>query len=168
MTVRTRFAPSPTGFLHIGGLRTALFCWLYARRRAGVFVLRVEDTDLERSTPAAIQQILDGLEWAGLVHDEGPFFQTKRFDRYKDVIEELLASGKAYRCYCSKDELEQMRAQQIARGKSRATTGVGASEPIRSRALRPWCASRIRLPVRWLSRTSCTDPSYFKTASSTI
>jgi len=116
MTVRTRFAPSPTGFLHIGGLRTALFCWLYARRHAGQFVLRIEDTDLERSTPEAIQQILDGLEWAGLDHDEGPFYQTKRFDRYKDVIEELLASGKAYRCYCSKEELEQMRAQQIARG----------------------------------------------------
>jgi glutamyl-tRNA synthetase len=116
MTVRTRFAPSPTGFLHIGGLRTALFCWLYARRHAGRFVLRIEDTDLERSTPEAIQQILDGLEWAGLDHDEGPFFQTKRFDRYKDVIEELLASGKAYRCYCTKEELEQMRTQQVARG----------------------------------------------------
>jgi glutamyl-tRNA synthetase len=116
MTVRTRFAPSPTGFLHIGGLRTALFCWLYARRHGGRFVLRIEDTDLERSTPEAIQQILDGLEWAGLIHDEGPFYQTRRFDRYKDVIEELVASGKAYRCYCSKEELEQMRAQQIARG----------------------------------------------------
>jgi glutamyl-tRNA synthetase len=116
MTVRTRFAPSPTGFLHIGGLRTALFCWLYARRHAGVFVLRIEDTDLDRSTPEAIQQILDGLEWGGLDHDEGPFYQTKRFDRYKEVIEELLATGKAYRCYCSKDELEQMRAQQLARG----------------------------------------------------
>jgi glutamyl-tRNA synthetase len=116
MTVRTRFAPSPTGFLHIGGLRTALFCWLYARRHAGHFVLRIEDTDLERSTPEAIQQILDGLEWAGLVHDEGPFFQTKRFERYKDIIEEMLASGKAYRCYCSKQELEEMRAQQISRG----------------------------------------------------
>jgi glutamyl-tRNA synthetase len=116
MTVRTRFAPSPTGFLHIGGLRTALFCWLYARHHAGQFVLRIEDTDLERSTPEAIQQILDGLDWAGLDYNEGPFFQTKRFDRYKDVIEELLASGKAYRCYCSREELEQMRAQQTARG----------------------------------------------------
>jgi glutamyl-tRNA synthetase len=116
MIVRTRFAPSPTGFLHIGGLRTALFCWLYARRHGGQFVLRIEDTDLERSTAEAIQQILDGLEWAGLDHDEGPFFQTKRFDRYKEVIEELLAEGKAYRCYCSREELEQMRAQQIARG----------------------------------------------------
>jgi glutamyl-tRNA synthetase len=102
--------------LHIGGLRTALFSWLYARRHSGHFILRIEDTDLERSTPEAIQQILDGLEWAGLVHEEGPFFQTKRFDRYKDVIDELLAGGKAYRCYCSKEELEQMRAQQIARG----------------------------------------------------
>jgi glutamyl-tRNA synthetase len=116
MIVRTRFAPSPTGFLHIGGLRTALFCWLYARRHGGQFVLRIEDTDLERSTAEAIQQILDGLEWAGLDYDEGPFFQTKRFDRYKEVIEELLAEGKAYRCYCSREELEQMRAQQIARG----------------------------------------------------
>jgi glutamyl-tRNA synthetase len=116
MTVRTRFAPSPTGFLHIGGLRTALFCWLYARRHAGRFVLRIEDTDLERSTEEAIQQILDGMEWAGLIQDEGPFFQTKRFDRYKEVIEEMLAEGTAYRCYCTKEELEQMRAQQVARG----------------------------------------------------
>lgn len=116
MTVRTRFAPSPTGFLHIGGLRTALFCWLYARRRGGIFVLRIEDTDLERSTEEAIQQILDGMEWAGLNHDEGPFYQTKRFARYKEVIEELLASGNAYRCYCTKEELEQLRAAQTARG----------------------------------------------------
>jgi len=116
MTVRTRFAPSPTGFLHIGGLRTALFCWLYARRHAGQFVLRIEDTDLERSTGAAIQQILDGMEWAGLEHDDGPFYQTKRFDRYKEVIEELLASGNAYRCYCTKEELAQLRAEQMARG----------------------------------------------------
>jgi len=116
MTVRTRFAPSPTGFLHIGGLRTALFCWLYARRHAGTFVLRIEDTDLERSTAAAIQQILDGLEWAELIHDEGPFYQTKRFERYREVIEEMLATNHAYRCYCSREELEQMRAQQTARG----------------------------------------------------
>jgi len=116
MIVRTRFAPSPTGFLHIGGLRTALFCWLYARRHSGQFILRIEDTDLERSTEAAIQQILDGMEWAGLIQDEGPFFQTKRFGRYKEVIEEMLAEGTAYRCYCTKAELEQMRAQQTARG----------------------------------------------------
>ena len=116
MTVRTRFAPSPTGFLHIGGLRTALFSWLYARRHAGRCVLRIEDTDLERSTPEAIQQILNGLEWAGIEQDEGPFYQTQRFDRYREVIEEMLAAGTAYRCYCSKQELEQMRAAQLARG----------------------------------------------------
>jgi glutamyl-tRNA synthetase len=116
MSTRTRFAPSPTGFLHIGGLRTALFCWLFARHHAGEFVLRIEDTDLERSTNEAIQQILDGLEWAGLDYDEGPFFQTKRFDRYKDVIEVMLAQGNAYRCYSTKDELDQLRAEQMARG----------------------------------------------------
>jgi len=114
--VVTRFAPSPTGFLHIGGLRTALFCWLYARRHGGKYVLRIEDTDLERSTPEAIQQILDGLEWAGLDHDEGPFYQTRRFDRYREVLEQLLAQGSAYRCYCTKEELEKMRADQAARG----------------------------------------------------
>ena len=116
MTVRTRFAPSPTGFLHIGGLRTALFSWAYARHHAGVSVIRIEDTDLERSTPEAIQQILDGLEWAGLTYDEGPFLQTKRFDRYKEVLDGMLAEGKAYRCYCTKPELEEMRAAQTARG----------------------------------------------------
>jgi len=124
MTVRTRFAPSPTGFLHIGGLRTALFCWLFARRHSGTFVLRIEDTDLERSTDAAIQQILDGLEWAGLDHDEGPFFQTKRFERYKEVIDSLLAQGHAYRCYCTKAELDQMRADQTARGEKPRYNGL--------------------------------------------
>lgn len=116
MTIRTRFAPSPTGFLHIGGLRTALFSWAYARRHGGVFVLRIEDTDLERSSSEAIQQIVDGMSWAGLNHDEGPYFQTKRFDRYKEVIETMLAAGHAYLCYCTKAELEQMRAQQTAWG----------------------------------------------------
>jgi glutamyl-tRNA synthetase len=116
MTVRTRFAPSPTGFLHIGGLRTALFSWLYARRHGGRFILRIEDTDLERSTDEAIQQILDGMAWSGLDHDEGPFFQTKRFDRYKEVIDRLLADGNAYRCYCTKEELAELRAAQLARG----------------------------------------------------
>ena len=136
MSVRTRFAPSPTGYLHIGGLRTALFCWLYARRHSGTFVLRIEDTDLERSTGEAIQQILDGLEWAGLQHDEGPFFQTKRFDRYREVIDMLLAEGHAYRCYCTKEELEQMRAEQTARGEKprydgrwRHRTGAVAGVP---------------------------------------
>jgi glutamyl-tRNA synthetase len=112
MTVRTRFAPSPTGLLHIGGVRTALFCWLYARRHHGVFVLRIEDTDRERSTDDAIHVILDGMKWVGLSHDEGPFYQTKRFDRYREVIDQLLRAGHAYRCYCTKDELDAMRAAQ--------------------------------------------------------
>ncbi|WP_435104241.1 glutamate--tRNA ligase [Arhodomonas sp. AD133] len=115
MTVKTRFAPSPTGYLHIGGARTALFSWLYARRHGGRFVLRIEDTDRERSTPEAINAILEGMAWLGLDYDEGPFYQTERFDRYKDVIERLLDEGKAYRCYCSKERLETLREEQMAR-----------------------------------------------------
>jgi glutamyl-tRNA synthetase len=115
MSVRTRFAPSPTGLLHIGGVRTALFCWLYARRHGGQFILRVEDTDRERSTPEAVQMILDGMRWLGLEHDEGPFFQTRRMARYAEVIGQFLSQGHAYHCYCSKEELEAMRADQIAR-----------------------------------------------------
>lgn len=115
MTVVTRFAPSPTGMLHIGGARTALFSWLYARHNGGRFVLRVEDTDRERSTEEAVGVILDGMQWLGLTADEGPYYQTQRFPRYREAIGSLLASGLAYRCYCSKEELEQMRAEQVAR-----------------------------------------------------
>jgi len=114
--IRTRFAPSPTGYLHIGGVRTALFSWAYARKNNGVFVLRIEDTDLERSTPESVKAIMDGMHWVGLDYDEGPFYQTQRFDRYKEVIQQLLESGHAYRCYCSKEELEAMRAEQEANG----------------------------------------------------
>ena len=114
--VRTRFAPSPTGFLHIGGVRTALFSWLQARHAGGKFVLRIEDTDRARSTEEAIQVILDGMEWLGLRADEGPLYQTDRFDRYAEVAAQLLEQGHAYRCYCSKDELDEMRAAQMARG----------------------------------------------------
>jgi len=115
MSVRTRFAPSPTGLLHIGGVRTALFCWLYARRHGGQFILRVEDTDRERSTAEAVQVILDGMRWLGLEHDEGPFYQSQRMDRYAEVIAQFLRSGSAYHCYCSKQELDAMRAAQTAR-----------------------------------------------------
>jgi glutamyl-tRNA synthetase len=114
MTVRTRFAPSPTGYLHIGGARTALYCWLYARRHGGQFILRIEDTDRERSTEAATQGILDGMQWLGLQHDEGPILQSDRFDRYREVVARLLDEGKAYHCYCSKDDLDAMRAAQMA------------------------------------------------------
>lgn len=114
MTIRTRFAPSPTGFLHVGGARTALFSWLYARRHGGTFVLRIEDTDLERSSIESVNAILEGMAWLGLDYDEGPFYQTQRFDRYKEIIDQLMAQGDAYYCYCSKDELEAMREQQRA------------------------------------------------------
>ena len=114
-SVVTRFAPSPTGMLHIGGVRTALFSWLYARRMKGQFILRVEDTDLERSTPEAVKVILEGMQWLGLDHDQGPFYQTQRFDRYKEVIAEMVKAGSAYHCYCSKEELDAMRADQQAR-----------------------------------------------------
>ncbi|MCL4747328.1 MAG: glutamate--tRNA ligase, partial [Burkholderiaceae bacterium] len=114
--VRTRFAPSPTGFLHIGGARTALYAWAYARRFGGDFILRVEDTDLERSSAAAVRGILDGMAWLGLDYDEGPYYQTQRGDRYREVIVRMLAAGTAYRCYCTKRELDLMRAAQEARG----------------------------------------------------
>lgn len=116
MDVRTRFAPSPTGVLHLGSVRTALFCWLYARHNDGKFVLRIEDTDRERSTPENVDAILDGMAWLGMEADEGPFFQTDRFDRYKEVVDRWLGEGSAYHCYCTKDELEELRAEQMARG----------------------------------------------------
>ncbi|CDI01208.1 Glutamate--tRNA ligase 2 [Candidatus Competibacter denitrificans Run_A_D11] len=113
--VKTRFAPSPTGYLHIGGARTALFSWLYARRHGGPFVLRIEDTDLERSTPEAVNAILEGMNWLGLDYDEGPFYQTQRFDRYREVLQHLLREGKAYYCYCTRDELDALREEQRRR-----------------------------------------------------
>ncbi len=116
MTVRSRFAPSPTGYLHIGGARTALYAWAYARRHGGTFILRIEDTDVERSTPEAVQAILDGMNWLGLNHDEGPFYQMQRMPRYKEVIVQMLAAGTAYHCYTSAAELDFMREAQRARG----------------------------------------------------
>src|SRR5512139_3452734 len=114
MSIRTRFAPSPTGYLHIGGARTALFSWLYARKHGGDFILRIEDTDLERSTQDLVNAILEGMTWLGLEYDKGPFYQTHHFDRYKEVIQQLLAQGDAYYCCCSKEELEAVRAEQMA------------------------------------------------------
>jgi glutamyl-tRNA synthetase len=114
--IRTRFAPSPTGYLHLGGARTALFSWAFARKQGGKFVLRVEDTDQERSTLESEKAILDGLAWLGIDWDEGPFFQMKRLDRYRMIAQQLLDEGKAYHCYASKEELETMRENQRARG----------------------------------------------------
>jgi glutamyl-tRNA synthetase len=126
--IRTRFAPSPTGFLHIGGARTALFSWAFARHHGGVFVLRVEDTDVVRSTHEAVQAILDGMDWLGLTHDEGPFYQMRRMDRYKDVIEQMLASGQAYHCYTTPEELERMREEQRAQGEKPRYDGTWRPE----------------------------------------
>lgn len=113
MVVRTRFAPSPTGFLHVGGARTALFSWLYARRNQGQFILRIEDTDSERSTAESVQAILDGMQWLGLDYDEGPFYQTDRYPRYAEMAQKLLAEGNAYRCHCSKERIEALRDAQL-------------------------------------------------------
>jgi glutamyl-tRNA synthetase len=133
MTVRTRFAPSPTGFLHIGGARTALYCWLEARRRGGQFVLRIEDTDRERSTEEAVQAILDGMNWLGLRNDEGPVYQTARLERYKQVADELLKAGLAYYAYESKDEIEAMRNDAMAKGEKPRYNGYyrDRNEPFR-------------------------------------
>ena len=116
MEVRTRFAPSPTGVLHIGSVRTALFCWLYARHHDGKFVLRIEDTDRERSIQENVDAILDGMSWLGLDADEGPFYQSERYERYQEVSERLLTSDKAYHCYCSKQRLDELRKSQMAAG----------------------------------------------------
>lgn len=129
MTVRTRFAPSPTGYLHIGGARTALFSWAYARKHGGTFILRIEDTDVERSTPEAVQAILDGMEWLRLSYDEGPFYQMRRMDRYKEVIQQMLANGQAYYCYTSPDELEAMREAQRLKGEKPRYNGTWRPAP---------------------------------------
>jgi glutamyl-tRNA synthetase len=129
MTVRTRFAPSPTGYLHLGGARTALYSWAYARHFGGTFVLRIEDTDLERSTPEAVQAILDGMKWLGLDHDEGPFYQMKRMDRYREVILTMLEEGTAYLCYCSPEEVEAMRERMRAAGEKPRYDGTWRPEP---------------------------------------
>jgi len=127
--VRTRFAPSPTGFLHIGGARTALFSWAYARRHGGTFILRIEDTDVARSTPEAVQAIIDGMNWLGLAHDEGPFYQMRRMPRYREVVAQLLAEGKAYHCYMSPEELDALREAQRAKGEKPRYDGRWRPEP---------------------------------------
>lgn len=127
--IRTRFAPSPTGYLHIGGARTALFSWAYARKHGGTFILRIEDTDLERSTPESVDAILQGMNWLGLNYDEGPFYQMQRMTRYKEVIGQMLASGHAYHCYASKEEVDSMREQQRAAGLKPRYDGRWRPEP---------------------------------------
>lgn len=124
MSLVTRFAPSPTGYLHVGGARTALYSWLFARKNGGKFILRIEDTDLERSTQESVDAILEGMQWLGLDHDEGPYYQTKRFDLYKEVVAQLLAEGKAYKCFCTVEELDAMREAQMAAGEKPKYNGM--------------------------------------------
>ncbi len=137
MTVRTRFAPSPTGFLHIGGARTALFSWAYARRHVGKFVLRIEDTDLERSTQDSVDAILDGMKWLGIDWDEGPLFQMQRLGRYKEAAERLIAAGHAYPCWATKEELDAMREAQRARGEKPRYDGRWRPERAKAAGLVP-------------------------------
>ena len=148
MTIRTRFAPSPTGYLHIGGARTALFSWAYARKHGGAFILRIEDTDVERSTPEAVQAILNGMAWLNLSYDEGPFYQMQCMERYKEVIQHMLAQGLAYYCYTSPSELDAMREAQRASGEKprydgrwRPESGKILPEP--PAETMPVCVSRI-------------------------
>ena len=135
MSTKTRFAPSPTGYLHVGGARTALFSWLHARKHGGKYVLRIEDTDLQRSTAESINAILEAMTWLGLDYDEGPFYQTRRFDRYNEVIDELLQQNQAYRCNCSRERLEALREGQMQRKQKPRYDGhcrgqsVNADEP---------------------------------------
>ncbi|MDX3774448.1 glutamate--tRNA ligase [Chromatiaceae bacterium AAb-1] len=124
MSLVTRFAPSPTGYLHVGGARTALYSWLYAKKFGGKFILRIEDTDLERSTQESVDAILDGMNWLGLDWDEGPYYQTRRFDLYKDVVAQLLADGHAYKCFCTVEEVDAMREAQMAAGEKPRYNGM--------------------------------------------
>ncbi|OGA22531.1 MAG: glutamate--tRNA ligase [Betaproteobacteria bacterium RIFCSPLOWO2_02_FULL_65_24] len=135
--IRTRFAPSPTGYLHIGGARTALFAWAYARRHGGRFVLRIEDTDLERSTEASVNAILDSMKWLGLDWDEGPFFQMQRLQRYREVAEQLISKDRAYWCYASREELERLRDAQRARGDKPRYDGRWRPENVKGLGLTP-------------------------------
>lgn len=139
MEVRTRFAPSPTGYLHVGGARTALYSWLYARHNNGKFVLRIEDTDRERSTQPAIDAIIEGMKWTGLNWDEGPFYQTKRFDRYNALIDEMLADGRAYKCYCTKERLEKLREDQMKAGEKPRYDGHCAEDHSEHSPDEPYC-----------------------------
>ena len=135
MTIRTRFAPSPTGYLHLGGVRTALFSWAYAKKMNGEFILRIEDTDKSRSSKDAVEAIIDGLIWLGLDFDKGPFYQSKRINRYKNVIQSLLDKGLAYFCYSSNEELDQMRELQKKRGEKPRYTGLWRPENITQRKM---------------------------------
>src|SRR5256884_4509781 len=145
MKVVPRFAPSPTGLLHVGGARTALFCWLYARRTGGRFILRIEDTDRERSTAEAVRVILEGMAWLGLDADEGPYYQTQRFDRYREIIRGMLQAGSAYHCYCTKQELDAPRERPSARKEKPRSSGICPDRSGPRAGAHP--AGRVRNPL---------------------
>ncbi|MEP7276059.1 MAG: glutamate--tRNA ligase family protein, partial [Betaproteobacteria bacterium] len=142
--IRTRFAPSPTGFLHLGNIRSALFGWAFARRRGGAFILRIEDTDVERSTPESVQGIIDAMAWLGLDYDEGPYFQMQRTDRYRAVLDDMLARGLAYRDYMPADELDALRDAQQARGEKPRYDGRWRPENAKGMTPPPGVAPVIR------------------------
>ncbi len=144
MTVRTRFAPSPTGFIHLGNIRSALFPWAFARKHGGVFILRIEDTDVERSTPEAVQAIIDAMGWLGLDYDEGPYYQMARMERYREVLSDMVARGLAYHCYMSTKELDDLRAAQMARGEKPRYDGRWRPENAVGRAPPPGVSPVIR------------------------
>ena len=164
--VITRFAPSPTGLLHVGGIRTALFSWLYARRHGGKFLLRIEDTDRERSTQEALNVILEGMAWLELQHDRpdrddvagvddrGIVYQSKRTQLYKDAIQRLLERDRAYYCYCTREELDAMRKEAMSRGRNPGITGsTGTWTGGLRRARRRWCGSKTPWTATWSSTT---------------
>ena len=134
--MKSRFAPSPTGYLHIGGARTALFAWLWAKKNNSKFVLRIEDTDKERSSQDSVDAILQGMDWLGLSYDEGPIYQSDRFERYKEVVSQLLDNGKAYYCECTKERLEEMREAQMARGDKPKYDGCCRDKKLKSGVVR--------------------------------
>ena len=150
LTPRVRFAPSPTGYLHVGGARTALFNWLFARHTGGVFILRIEDTDFERSSEDMVQGILDGMRWLGLEWDEGPFFQSQRLPLYQSTAERLRQSGHAYYCFCTKEELEQRRTAAVAAGKppmyDRRCRAIDPAVAYERRQAGEPCALRFAVP----------------------
>src|SRR6201996_251201 len=147
---RGRFAPSPTGYLHVGGARTALFNWLFARHTGGTLILRIEDTDIERSSEEMVEGILDGMRWLGLTWDEGPFFQSQRMDLYRAAVDKMLASGHAYRCFCTREELEERRQQAAAAGRTpmydRRCAPLDAAEGLSRQQSGEPCAVRFKVP----------------------
>ena len=169
---RTRFAPSPTGFIHLGNIRSALYPWAFARATGGDFILRIEDTDVERSTQAAVDVILESMAWLGLSHDEGPFYQMQRMDRYREVLAQMQAKDLVYPCYMSVAELDALREKQMAAKEKPRYDGTWRPEPGKTlppvpAACSRCCASRTRSAARWPGTTRSRAASRSATTNST-